>query len=724
MLPQIAVPAAPALALPRTGARSVGPARTRPAAARRAGLFAWVPVLLGAGIGLWFLHPALLQPWHFAGLGVGALGSLVLGLAASRLAEAGRIGWTMADALRLAGLALALCLGGYALAGARAGMVAAPVMEWRYYGPIEGRVVQIDRSARDRMRLTLDQVTLRNMAPDEVPRRVRLSLNDHPEDQLPPIGQRVMLTGHLGPPPGPAAPGSFDFRLNAWFQGLGAVGYTRTPILAVAPPEGGQWRLHRTRMALSAAMQARIPGQPGALSAALMTGDRSGISEATTELMRASNLSHVISISGLHMGLLAGFVYAGLRLALVLAQALGAPLPLPAHKTAAIGALAAAAGYLWLSGASVATQRAFVTVAVMLIAVLADRRAISLRTVALAATVILILSPEALTSPGFQMSFAATIALILTFGPWARIAPNLPRWLRPVLMLLVSSLVAGLATAPIGAAHFNRMSQYGLLANMLAVPVMGTLIMPAGVVALLLAPLGLEGAALWVMGLGARWMLQVADFVAGLDGAVVAIPLPPGAVLPLMSFGAVLMILCWRRPALRSGATRAGLGAGAAMITLAAGLWLTSARPLVLIAPEGEAVGVMTAEGRAVSKPAGGAFVISTWLLEDGDTAGQEQSAARPLWQGDKRDRVAPLPQGWEIRHFTGKGSGTRAASQCAPQRIIVATEQVDLPREVSCLVFDSRRLRRTGAVALEMGKDGPVWQEVTERHPVLRLER
>jgi len=239
-----------------------------------------------------------------------------------------------------------------------------------------------------------------------------------------------------------------------------------------------------------------------------------------------------------------------------------------------------------------------------------------------------------------------------------------------------------------------------------------------------LAPLGLEAPALWVMGLGASWMLGVAGFVAGLEGAVTAIPVPPAAVLPLLGFGAVGLVLTWRRRGQRSLPALAGQACGAAMILAGGLLWVTASRPAVLIAPEGEAVGIMTAAGRAVSKPAGGAFVVSTWLLEDGDVADQEASAARPLWRGDSRDRSADLPQGWQIHHFTGKGSGARAAGACAPRRIIVATEAVDLPRTAPCLVFDSDRLRRTGAVALEMGKDGPLWRGVAETHPVLRVER
>lgn len=701
MLPQSGAVAG---SLPRAAPRVH--AAPRPPAALRAGLFLWVPVCLSAGIGLWFLRPGLFGPGAWAALACLVVCTGMLARLAPHWAERGRLTWPQADALHLGAMALCFVALGTGLVAFRAAHVAAPVLEWRYYGPVEGRVIQIDRSGRDRMRLTLDRVVLHDLGPDRTPAKVRLSLMG--DEALPPLGQRVMLTGHLGPPSPPSSPGSFDFRMFAWFDGLGAVGYTRTPILAVAPPEGGLWWAHRARMAISAAIQDRIGGQAGAVAAALMTGDRSGISEETNEVMRASNLYHIISISGLHMGMLAGFVYGAVRLVLVGVQGAGLGLARPMHKWAAGVALTAAAAYLWLSGGGVATERAFIMVAVMLVAVIADRRAISLRTVALAATLVLIYSPEALVSAGFQMSFAATIALILVYGPWARIAPRIPWWLRPLAMLVVSSMVAAMATSPIAAAHFNRMAQYGLLANLLAVPVMGTLVMPAGVIGAVLALVGLEAPALWVMGIGTEWMLWVARFVSGLGGAVTGVAKPPAPVVPLMGFGAVLCILCWR-PAARHGLlTRTGLGLGVTLLAASAALWLTARRPLLLIAPEGEAVGLMTPAGRALSKPSGGAFVASTWLQEDGDMADQEQAAARPAWSGDRRDRQAALPHGWQVWHLTGKGAGERAAAACRPGRIVVATEAIPLDDGAPCLPLDPKRLRRSGALAIQMTPDGP----------------
>lgn len=693
--------------------------RPRPPAAGRAGLFVWIPVGLALGISLWFGGAP------FAGLAIwpaliaALLGGGLLAMRAPGWADRGHIRPNLADGLRLTGFGIALVAAGMGVAALRNSLVAAPVLEWRYYGPIEGRLIEIDRSARDRIRLTLDQPRLRDLPPERTPQRMRLSLMGDGGSDLPALGQRVMLTGHLGPPPGPASPGSFDFRQYAWFARLGAVGYTRNPVLGVERAQGGIWWVHRARIDLSNAIQTRIGGQAGAVAAALTTGDRSGIHEATNEVMRASNLYHIISISGLHMSMLAGFIYATLRILLALSQAAGLITGMAIHKLAALIALLAATGYLWLSGGGVATERAFVMVAVMLGAILVDRRAISLRTVALAATIILIYSPESLASPGFQMSFAATVALILSYGPWSRLSPHVPPWLRPVAMLLVSSFVAGMATAPIAAAHFNRMAQYGLLANLLAVPVMGTFVMPAAVLAAILAPLGLAAPALWVMGIGTEWMLWVAAFVADLGGAVLAIALPPDGVIALMEFGAVLAVLCWRRN-LPRGQPRiylAGVLSGAAMLGLAAFLWLTASRPLLLIAAEGEAVGMMTEHGRAISKPAGGAFVVKTWLLEDGDTATQSEAAQRPGWLGDRRDRHAALPQRWQIRHFTGKGSGARAALHCRKNTILVATEPIALPRDASCLALDPKRMRETGAIAIDFDDSGPVMKGSLKHH-------
>ncbi len=275
--------------------------------AQRGHLFAWVPVGLSLGIGGYFALRFEPTGPDYIAVAIFALCLCVL------------IPWLSEPARPVVVLVVLVALGA-GLAGARAHRIAEPVLSYRYYGPVQGRIVTIDRSVSDAVRLTLDRVVLRDTPPRRTPTRVRVSLHGQQGFIEPEPGLTVILTGHLSPPSGPVEPGGFDFQRQAWFDGLGAVGYTRTPVLVLYPADKGAagLALHRLRMRISAAVQRAVPGEDGAFAAALMTGDRSGMSKATTEALRASNLSHLLAISGLHMGLLTGFVYALVRYGLAL----------------------------------------------------------------------------------------------------------------------------------------------------------------------------------------------------------------------------------------------------------------------------------------------------------------------------------------------------------------------------------------------------------------------
>lgn len=641
---------------------------------QRGALFPWLPVFLGIGIGVFFglrFEPPVWFYWVVGGLG--GLGALV---ALRRPGGLGDLGW-----------ALAFLCAGFCLAGWRSVAVAGPVIDFRYYGAIEGRIVGIDRSASDAPRVTLDRVYLERTSPERTPTRVRVSFHGPVPDLEP--GARIMLTGHLSPPQGPVEPGGFDFRRHSWFLSLGAVGYSRTPVLLVSRPDTAGLRVFGIRMALSDYIRSVLPGDAGAFAAAVTTGDRSAMSEAALEALRASNTAHLLAISGLHMGLLAGFVFAVLRGGMALAPRLA--LRLPAKKMAAVGAIVAGAAYLALSGGNVATERAFVMASVVLVAVLLERRALSLRSVALAAMIVLALRPEALLGPGFQMSFAATTALIAVFGVLreSTLAEKLrlPVWLRPVMGVVISSAVAGLATAPIGAAHFNALSHYGLLANLVAVPIMGAVIVPAAVVAACLAPLGLDFLALKVMGLALELVLAVAHFVAGLEGARSFVPSPAPAVLPLLCLGMLFLILWQGRWRL----------AGLVPVVAAFVLWAGVERPALLIADNGSLLGAMTGDGRALSKARGSGFIAQTWLENDGERTAQDRAAAR--WPGDGGGKLRRIRvDGVEYLHAIGKG-GVAELRGCGADQVIVAS--VPLRLDGPCRVYDPARLRQTGSLAV-----------------------
>lgn len=651
--------------------------------AARGRLMPWAPVFLSLGIGLYFalgVEPAA------AAIAAAAALAVALALAA----------WRGSGLLRVPATGLGLVALGLVLAALRAHLVAAPVLPFRYYGPIEGRIVDIDRSFSDELRLTLDRVVLEDVAPDRTPGRVRIALHGEQgfTDLAP--GLTVILSGHLSPPDGPVEPGGFDFQRLAWFSGLGGVGYTRSPVLALLPPEGGlSLFAFRLRMRLSEAMQSAIPGQAGAFASAMMTGDRAGMNQATNDVLRASNLSHLISISGLHMGLLVGFIFATCRYGLALLPPLA--LRLNTKKLAALVALMAAAFYLMLAGPNVATRRAFIMAAVMLVAVLADRRAISLRSVAIAALIVLVLEPESLVEPGFQMSFGATVALIVSFQPWQRVQAHVPKLLRPAAMMVLSSLAAGTATAPIAAAHFNRIAEYGLLANLLAVPLMGVIVMPAGVIAAVLAPFGLAFPALWAMEIGTDLILRLAAWVAGMKGAVVAVPAPPEGALALLALGGIAALIgrgLWLR------------GAGTAAAALALLLWAGTERPAALVSSDGGLAGVMAEAGRALSKPKGAGFVAKSWLEDDGDLAAQDQAFTRPGFEGARGDLTADVA-GLTLRHLFGKGAAERAGAACRDGALVVLSVEWEGPRPGGCTLVDPLSLKKTGALAIYAGPDG-----------------
>jgi len=620
-------------------------------------LFLWIPVCFAIGIAAFFSLKFEPSFGAIAGAAVPCLGMLTLG----RLGYVGR-------ALTIALFAVSA---GFVVAAVRSHSVAEVRLGFRYYGPVEGRIVTIDRSASDAMRLTLDGVVLFDVRPSRTPARVRIAMHGDQRHFDPVVGDTILAAAHLSPPSGPVEPGGFDFQRHAWFQKLGAVGYTRSPVMVLAPG-GDHLFVARLRQRISNHIRMVLPAKTAGFASAVVTGDRSGIDQTSLASLRASNLAHLLAISGLHMGMLTGFIFALIRGGLALVPPLS--MRLPAKKIAACFSLLVASLYLAISGGAIATERAYVMVVVALIAVLLDQRAISLRAVAVAALLILLKTPEALLSPGFQMSFAATTALVAVFSTLRdmELAKG-PKWLRPILATVLSSAIAGFATAPIGAAHFNQISQVGLIANVLSVPVMGMVVVPGGVLAALLAPFGGDWIGLQIMGFGLDWIMSVSDWVAGLAFSVRMIPQPQGIVLPTLALG-VLWLAFWK------GRLRyAGLGA----VVVALFLWTQTERPYILISDTGGLVGVMTDQGRALSKPRGSGFIASVWLENDGDPVSQIEASAK--WSD-------------QIRHVTGKKTVAKLID-CAGREVLVVNAEPAI--ELPCLVITPDYLRATGSISI-----------------------
>ena len=475
----------------------------------------------------------------------------------------------------------------------------------RITGVVERRTVDARGRTRYTVRLARTEDPTLQFAPD----RARLFVSAKHDPIA--IGGGIEALVRLRQPSGPALPGGYDFAYYNYFDRLGAQGFVLgRPSMTEEARRGSAFAVERLRASIASIVREALPETAGGVAAALLTGDRRGIPDDVTETLRTSGLAHVLAISGMHMALVSGFVIAVLRLGLATG---GAAERWPTRKIAASVALVFAGSYLALSGFGVSAQRAFVMLAVMLIAVLFDRPALTMRNVGLAALVVIALRPHEVTGPGFQMSFGATAALIAVYGAWKRLRPHVerpdrvwwPDWVRGpfgfALGLAVTSMIAGTATAIFAAYHFQRIAPYGLLGNLAAMPVVTFITMPSGVLTALAMPFGLEAIPLAVMGWSIDLVLRIAAWVADMRP-----PLETGAIstgpflLAVMGLFAIV--------ALR---TRFAL---IAVLPLAcAALALEEPRVAMLVAERGEMVGVVREGAIHVDRVRPNAFLAKQW---------------------------------------------------------------------------------------------------------------
>lgn len=652
-------------------------------------LMLWAPVMFGIGICIYFAQrtePSILQIVMIAGMGLSCAIFI-------------RPRYIIRTVIMFTVLLTSL---GYSYAAYRTITVKAPVLSHHYYGPVYGRIIGLNRSATNAPRVLLDRLYIPGFSVAQTPERVRVSLQGYIPDDTLIAGSRIALTTSISPPSPPVDPGGFDFRRMAWFMSLGGVGYTRNPVIPAFEDteKGFRARLFVVRMAISDIIKGSIEGQNGAFASAIITGDRSDIDPEVLESLRASNLAHLLAISGLHMGLLSGFVFALLRYGFALFPYLA--LRIRPKKIAAALAILAGGAYLMLSGASVATQRAFIMTAVVLFAVILDKPAFTLRAVALAAFIVLLIKPYSVLEAGFQMSFAATTALIsayeflnrrklwkyLSYGKW--------RYVKPVFALLFTSAIAGIATAPISAFHFNQISQYGLAANLMAVPIMGMLVMPSAVLAFILIPVGLEGWAFWVMGKGIGYILWVSNYFSSLEGAVTQIKSAPAVILGGITVGGLILLL-WQGK---------GRAIGFLVVLLTIFSWSKYSRPQILIDDSGKVFGLQTEAGRVVNKPRGSGYAVKIWLENDGDAGTQTEAFAREGISSDKRYAEADISNGWRVYFYSGDDVAV-AKSNCDLQTILILSK-LEYTSE-TCIIIDTSFLRHSGAVSINMKNNTPV---------------
>ena len=661
----------------------------------------WLAVVLAGGIGAWI---ALVNAVHW-------VAAIALGLFVALAALAAWRG--RADRVRCLSAFVALGLVfafGVGLIWARSEMVGQPALDRAISTEFDGRVLErIEQPAQNRTRLVLA-----TRHPDTAEAiKIRVNIPAQVDNAQFSEGSVVRLRARLMPPAPPMLPGGYNFARSAWFQGYAATGTVQGEPQLLEPAKSGQF-MARIQRQLSDHVRSRVDGPSGTIAAAFASGDRGAIGEEDEEAMRDAGLTHLLSISGLHVSA----VIAGTYLLAIKLLALWPWLTLRVRLPVGAAAIAALAGigYTLLTGAQVPTVRSCVAAMLVLGALAMGREALSLRMVAVAACFVLLLWPETLAGPSFQMSFSAVIAIIaLHASSPARefLKPREEGWFhrtgRRALMLLVTGLVIEIALMPIVLFHFHRAGVYGALANVIAIPLVTFISMPLIAIALFMDLLGLGAPVWWLVQKSLDLLLGIAHFTSSQPGAVKLMPQMSGALFGLFLAGGLWLAL-WQG--------RARLLGFVPVIAASVMLVLTPV-PDVLISGDGRHVGITgESEELLVLRESRSDYTRDNLM----ELAGVEgEPVALSNWEGAdcSRDFCAiTLHRGdrdWHILMSRSNELVTERSLAAACERADIVVSDRWLPQ--SCkprwLKADRRMLEESGGLAIVL--DGPELQSVAQ---------
>ncbi len=661
--------------------------------------FLWLPVFFGSGAGIYF--ELLEEPPVSL-----ALGLFIAALALRVLARASLFAFLVTSIL-LCGAA------GFLAAKLRTDIMAAPMLERHGAYDIEGFVESFDRQSPKRGRAIVRLSSMKYETAEVASRPFRVRVSVRGGVTLVP-GSAIKMRAILGPPPEPVMPGGYDFARMSYYQGVGASGYSlsKPEVLedrALPLDMQLRTRLAELRARIGARIIAVLPGQTGEIAAALTVGQTAGLDDSSMDDLRGSGLAHVISISGLHMSLVAGTVFWFLRWTLALFPCIA--LRYSVRALAGGAALVCVTIYLALSGAAIAAVRSYLMIAVVFLAILLNRPALSLRNVALAALLILAVLPDSLIDLSFQMSFAATAALIAGYERFGRYLHFEARSVRerltwqPVYIVggvLVTTGTAGLAVEPFSAYYFHNLTSYAALGNLLGGPPVDLLAMPAMIVALIAMPFGLDEWPLKVMGFGIDVMMMLAKWVASIPGALIPVPAFPFAALLIMICGG-LWLMIWRRPWRLLG-----------LAVIGGGLALTSIhnRPDILVDRDAKVVAIRDKDGKLQAPKSRRAFYTMTqWLKADGDGRKAKDASAGAGWQCDAYSCLA-LVKG-KLVSFIAKPDAIH--DDCERATVLIAPMDIRQPCAAPRIILDRVTLWERGSASIAMAGTGMTLRTASE---------
>jgi competence protein ComEC len=673
--------------------------------AERAQLPPWFVVGFGSGIAAWFALDARAQWVAFlflaSGVAVGAF-ALVGG-------RAGRaLGWfTFAAAV------------GCGLVWARSAWVEQPRLKSPIVAEFIGRVEAVDvLAAKDQVRLTLALFDPR------LPPHVRVSVG---QDTLPAgVARRaeVRIRARLAPPPPMALPGTYDFARDAWFKGLGAVGKALGPVAVLRPAQPQGFEQARTELRRHIASQ--LSEGPAGIAIALATGDQNAVGAEDAEAMRRSGLTHLLSVSGLHIAAVVAFAMLLTLKLLALSERLALRFNLVAVSAAT--AAAAGIGYTLLTGAQVPTVRSCVAAILILAGIALGREAISIRLIAVGAFLVLLFRPEALAGASFQMSFAAVTAIVaLHSTEWSRRIfqrrdESLPaRLLRALAGMVATGLAVELALIPLALFHFHRSGLYGVGANIVAIPLTTFVIMPLEAGALLLDTIGWGKPVWFLCGAAIEALLRLAQSVASAKGAVALMPAMPAWAFAMIAAGGIWLCL-WTTRIRLLGLAPIGVGAAAA---------LASPVPSLLVTGDGKHLALVQDGTPLILRERAGDFVRQLFAEASGFDGDPGDLASRPYGNCTRDACIAAVRAGGRQWHVLATRSSyrldwTTLTEACVEVDIVISDRRLPRGCMPHWLKLDRATLARTGGLAVFLNNSARVDTVAAHvgAHPWAQLQR
>lgn len=587
--------------------------------------FSWISVLFGMGIGLYFGLSAEPSLWWTLGI----IEIFILIVILYRKSEE-----------KLLFLSIpAIVLAGFTYIQLDAAYIAkTPRLEGEEAIYVQGRISNVDYNSKQRQRITLEK--MQNFAGEEIKGSYKITLMPYAAEKTFQVGECVELAAKVMPPYPTTMVGGYQFDRKTFFDKINGTGYSLSRVFVIPCGKSqitGESVIEKIRNKIVKRIESVLPQDEAGIASALIAGVRNGISQRVTNNYRDSGLAHFLSISGLHMSMLAGFMFLLVRYVVVLMPSLA--LRYDSKKIAAVFAVVMSFVYLLISGYSVPTQRAFLMTLIFLIGVMISRRSISMRTISWAALCVLMVSPVALITPSFQMSFAAVVALIAFYEScrsYVQIKVRDKNIFKIVLVYLfgivVSDFIASVATLPYSIYHFNRVAVYTSLGNLLAGPIIGLWIMPFVLISMLLMPLGLDYVPLKILGYGIHWVNEITAYVSALPHAGVPVMSMPMWGLIAITLGGLWLCL-WQRKWRHFGWIGIMIGSLSLCLTQT---------PDVLIDSSGKAIAVKDKADNMVVLPSRGKmFIKNIWLEKTSSPklTDKEKKELSKIWQGREEDK-------------------------------------------------------------------------------------